>query len=142
MMLAGVFFPRPGALVRLFSSVGKVSVAPRTRRPIKAAIEITDSAAEQLKRILEKKEGALGVRLGVKTRGCNGVSYTMNYAEAASKFDEVVSDKGVKVFIEPSALLKITGTVMDWKEDDVSAEFTFSNPQATSVCGCGESFST
>jgi len=134
----------PPHLSRFFSSAGKVqlAVAPRQRRLLKAPIEITESAAEQLKRLISQKEGALGVRLGVKTRGCNGVSYTMNYAESVAKFDEVVTDKGVTVFIEPSALLKITGTVMDWKEDEVSAEFTFSNPQATSVCGCGESFST
>lgn len=74
--------------------------------------------------------------------GCNGVSYTMNYAVEKGKFDEEVADKGVRVFIEPSALLKITGTTMDWKEDDIAAEFTFSNPNAKNVCGCGESFST
>ena len=74
--------------------------------------------------------------------GCNGVSYTMSYADSAAKFDEEVLDKGVRVFIEPSALLKITGTIMDWKEDDVSAEFVFTNPLAKGVCGCGESFNT
>lgn len=120
-------------------AAGKVAIA-RTRRPLKAAIEITDSAAERLKSMLASKPDVLGVRLGVKTRGCNGVSYTMNYATSAAKFDEEVADKGVRVFIEPSALLKITGTVMDWKEDDVSAEFVFTNPNAKGVCGCGESF--
>lgn len=64
----------------------------------------------------------------------------MNYATDKGKFDEEVTDKGVRVFIEPSALLKIAGTTMDWKEDDVSAEFVFSNPNAKAVCGCGESF--
>ena len=66
----------------------------------------------------------------------------MNYAETLHKFDEEVKEQGVRIFIEPSALLKITGTVMDWKEDDVSAEFVFINPQAKGVCGCGESFNT
>lgn len=65
----------------------------------------------------------------------------MNYAETKGKFDEEVQDKGVKVFIEPSALMKIVGTTMDWKEDDLSAEFVFSNPNAKSTCGCNESFS-
>ena len=138
---AGVNVQSQFSFHRSFSSVGKVKLAVRARR-LKAAIEITESAADQLKKLISQKEGALGVRLGVKTRGCNGVSYTMDYAEKVSKFDEVVTDKGVTVVIEPSALLKITGTVMDWKEDEVSAEFTFSNPQAASVCGCGESFST
>ena len=136
-------------LVRWLSgAAGKVSLAgpggaAKPRRPIKAAIEITESAAARVRELVaNSKEGALGVRLGVKTRGCNGVSYTMTYATAAEKFDQEVVDKGVRVFIEPRALLKITGTVMDYKEDEVSAEFVFSNPQATSVCGCGESFST
>jgi iron-sulfur cluster assembly protein len=66
----------------------------------------------------------------------------MTYAESKGKFDEEVTDKGVRVYIEPSALLKIAGTTMDWKEDDTAAEFTFENPQAKAVCGCGESFST
>ena len=127
-----------------FSTAGKVALqAPGAkRRLLKAAIEITEGAAARLRALVGQQEGALGVRLGIKTRGCNGVSYTMTYATAAEKFDQEVADKGVRVFIEPRALLKITGTVMDYKEDEVSAEFTFTNPQATSVCGCGESFST
>ncbi len=132
----------PPPRARGLASAGKVALAAPARRKLKAAIEITDSAAARLKELVGAQAGALGVRLGVKTRGCNGVSYTMAYATAAEKFDQEVADKGVRVFIEPRALLKITGTVMDYKEDDVSAEFVFSNPQATSVCGCGESFST
>jgi iron-sulfur cluster assembly protein len=132
---------------RFFSvaAAGKVSLgagAPRARRPLKAAIEVTDAAAARLRELVAGRPGTVGVRLGVKTRGCNGVSYTMNYAESTAKFDEEVDAKGVRVFIEPSALMKIAGTVMDWKEDAVSAEFVFSNPLATGVCGCGESFST
>lgn len=68
------------------------------------------------------------------------MSFTMNYAEGKKGTDEEVSDKGVRVFIEPSALMKVVGTTMDWKEDALSAEFTFANPNAKSVCGCGESF--
>lgn len=132
-------FRAGGSLVRFFSA-GRVALAPRVRRPIKAAIEVTDSAAARLRELLVARPDAAGIRIGVKTRGCNGVSYTMTYADGASKFDEEVVDKGVRIFIEPSALLKITGTVMDWKEDDVSAEFLFTNPVAKGVCGCGESF--
>jgi len=64
----------------------------------------------------------------------------MNYTDTKGKFDEEVNQDGIKIFIEPNALLKITGTIMDWKEDDLSAEFTFANPNAKAVCGCGESF--
>ena len=78
--------------------------------------------------------------LSLVAGGCNGVSYTMNYATDRKGTDEEVTEKGVRVFIEPSALMKIVGTTMDWKEDDLSAEFVFSNPNAKSVCGCGESF--
>ena len=129
--------------ISLFASAGKVALAPpRARRVLKAAVEVTDAAAARLKVLLAGKPDAVGVRLGVKTRGCNGVSYTMTYADAVSKFDEKVLDKGVVLFIEPAALMKIAGTVMDWKEDNVSAEFVFTNPNAKGVCGCGESFNT
>lgn len=156
------------ARVRFFSAGRVALVSPRARRPIKAAIEVTESAAARLRELLSARPDAAGIRVGVKTRawlararscaprnahaapsrtharagGCNGVSYTMTYADTAQKFDEEVVDKGVRVFIEPSALLKITGTVMDWKEDEVSAEFVFTNPLAKGVCGCGESFNT
>jgi iron-sulfur cluster assembly 1 len=102
----------------------------------------TDEASHHLLELLSRKPEALGIRLGVKTRGCNGMSYTMNYAleGEGSKFDEELVVNGVKVFIEPRALLTIIGTVMDWRSDDVKEGFVFENPQATAVCGCGESF--
>lgn len=103
-------------------------------------MEITDAAAARLKELLHQRPDAVGVKVGVKTRGCNGVSYTLNYAADKGKFDEEVADKGVRVFIEPSALLKIAGTTMDWQEGALAAEFVFSNPNAKAVCGCGESF--
>ena len=74
--------------------------------------------------------------------GCNGQSYTINYATSKGPRDEEVDVGGVKVFIEPNALLSIIGTRMDWKETDLAAEFVFENPNAKSVCGCGESFNT
>mmetsp|Transcript_28203 Transcript_28203/g.97522 ORF Transcript_28203/g.97522 Transcript_28203/m.97522 type:complete len:134 (-) Transcript_28203:94-495(-) len=114
--------------------------ASALRTPSKAPIEITESAAERLRALLAKRPGAIGLRLGVRTRGCNGMSYTMNYADEAGKFDEEVESRGVRVLIEPRALLSILGTTMDWKEDDISAEFVFTNPNAKGTCGCGESF--
>lgn len=115
----------------------------RTLRAPTTPLHITKEAASRLKALLAKKPGALGVKLGVRTRGCNGQSYTMNYAEEGElgKFDESVEEHGVRVFIEPRALLTVVGTTMDWKEDDISAEFVFHNPNATAVCGCGESYS-
>ncbi|WP_371419095.1 HesB/IscA family protein [Labrys sp. KNU-23] len=80
-----------------------------------------------------------GVRVGIKNGGCAGMSYTMEYAEAANPLDEVVEDKGVKVLIDPKAVLFLLGTEMDYKTDKLSAQFVFNNPNQTSACGCGES---
>ena len=77
-----------------------------------------------------------------KSRGCNGQSYTMNYASERGAREEEVEAKGVRVLIEPGALLTIAGTTMDWREDELSAQFVFENPNAKAVCGCGESFTT
>ncbi|KAF0682785.1 Aste57867_25084 [Aphanomyces stellatus] len=112
----------------------------RVRREIPAAIKLTDAAAQRIAELLSKQPDAVGIHLGVRTRGCSGLSYTMNYATEKNKLDEEVSEKGVKVFIDSKALFHVVGTTMDYKITPVSAEFTFENPNAKGTCGCGESF--
>jgi iron-sulfur cluster assembly protein len=103
-------------------------------------MRLTEAAADRIKAILAKSEKPIaGVRVGVKNGGCAGMAYTMEYAESAAKFDEVVEDKGVKLLIDPKAVLFLLGTEMDFKVDKLSSTFVFNNPNQTSACGCGES---
>lgn len=111
------------------------------RRPRAAPLQLTERAVSRIKELLASKgPSVIGVRLGTKRRGCNGLSYTMNYAETRPKFDEEVQVGGVTVFVEPSALMHVVGTEMDYEETELSREFTFNNPNAKGQCGCGESF--
>ena len=104
------------------------------------AITLTERAAARVKAIIEKSDvPKIGIRLGVKNGGCAGMEYTMDYAEERQPLDEVVEDKGVTILIEAKAVLFLLGTQMDWEEDKLSAGFTFSNPNQTDACGCGES---
>lgn len=106
-------------------------------------ITITERAADRIKVLLSSKEDAVGVKLGVRRRGCNGYSYTMNYAtsdDLKNSKDEVVSAHGVKVFVDPKAVFFVVGTQMDFVETELSSEFTFKNPNSKGECGCGESF--
>ena len=123
------------------AAAGRVALV-RARRPLRAALEITDTAAERLRVLLLRNPAAVAIRVGVKSRGCNGQSYTMNYANERGAREELVEAQGVRVLIEPGALLTIAGTTMDWREDELSAQFVFENPNAKAVCGCGESFTT
>lgn len=113
----------------------------------KNPIILTDRAADRVKDLLAgesaQEAGAIGLRLGVKRRGCNGLSYTLNYATpetAATGKDMSMESHGIKVFIEPMALFNVVGTVMDWEETEMASEFTFQNPNSKGECGCGESF--
>jgi iron-sulfur cluster assembly protein len=103
-------------------------------------MSLTDAAAERVKEIMaSKQEPVAGLRIGVKNGGCAGMSYTMEFATSAAPLDEVVEDKGVKVLIDPKAVLFLLGTEMDFKTDKLSSGFVFNNPNQTSACGCGES---
>jgi iron-sulfur cluster assembly protein len=113
---------------------------PRRERP--KPIRLTDAAAARLKDIMANAETAYaGVRVGVTNGGCAGMSYTMDYAAGAGPLDEIVEDKGVKIFIDPKAILFLLGTEMDFVRDKLAARFVFNNPNQTAACGCGESVS-
>jgi iron-sulfur cluster assembly protein len=103
-------------------------------------MRLTEAAATRIKDILGKAEKPIaGVRVGVKNGGCAGMSYIMEYAESVRPHDEVIEDKGVKLLIDPKAVLFLLGTEMDFRVDKLSAGFVFNNPNQTSACGCGES---
>ena len=104
-------------------------------------IKLSDNAANRIKEIMSKADNtAIGVRVGVKSGGCAGMSYMMEYAKEAKKNEEVIEDKGVKVFIDANAVMYLLGTEMDYKKDKFSSQFVFINPNETERCGCGESF--
>ncbi len=104
------------------------------------AMSLTDAAAVRVHEIIADAEKPIvGLRVGVKNGGCAGMSYTMEFAESASPLDEVVEDKGVRLLIDPKALLFLLGAQMDFKVDKLSSSFVFNNPNQTSACGCGES---
>ena len=104
------------------------------------AMSLTDAAAQRVKEIVAAADKPIvGVRVGVRNGGCAGMAYTMEFAEAAGANDEVVEDKGVKLLIDPKALMFLLGAQMDFKVDKLASTFVFKNPNETSACGCGES---
>ena len=107
---------------------------------MKQVITLSDRAANRIKEILSKDQNSSGVRIGVKSGGCAGMSYVMEYAKEANPNDEIVEDKGVKVLIDPKAIMYLLGTEMDYKKEELSSSFVFKNPNETERCGCGESF--
>jgi|TARA_A100001388_G_C28654137_1_gene443456 iron-sulfur cluster assembly protein len=108
---------------------------------IKQIITLSDSAALRIKEIMSNAEkNALGVRVGVKSGGCAGMSYVMEYAKEINPNDEVIEQKGVKLFVDPGAVMYLLGTEMDFKKEELSSTFVFKNPNETERCGCGESF--
>jgi iron-sulfur cluster assembly protein len=111
-----------------------------TVRPKPQVMTLTDAAADRVRDIVAKAEKPVaGIRVGVTKGGCAGMSYKVEYADDIKPGDEVVEDKGVRVLIDPAAILFLLGTEMDYKIDKLSAQFVFNNPNQTSACGCGES---
>ena len=109
--------------------------------PGKQALTITDAAAERIKALLsERGKPSEGIKVGVRSRGCSGLSYTIEYADEVTKWDEVVEDKGVKVLIDPKAVMFLLGSEMDFVDENLKSGFTFTNPNEKGRCGCGESF--
>jgi iron-sulfur cluster assembly protein len=109
-------------------------------RPRPQVMRLTDAAAARIKEVMAAAgQPVAGVRVGVKNGGCAGMEYTMEYAAAVAPTDEVVEDKGVKIMVDPKAVLFLLGTEMDYKREKLSAQFVFNNPNQTSACGCGES---
>ena len=107
----------------------------------KEIISLTENAASRIKEIMSgSKNDSIGVRIGVKSGGCAGMSYVMEYANKVNPNDEIIEQKGVKVFIDPGAIMYLLGTEMDYKKEQFSSSFVFKNPNETERCGCGESF--
>jgi iron-sulfur cluster assembly protein len=107
----------------------------------KQVITLSNSAAYRVKEIIASaKEPIIGVRIGVESGGCAGMSYVMEYAKKVNPNDEIIEAKGVKVLIDPKAIMYLLGTEMDYKKGEMSSTFVFKNPNETERCGCGESF--
>ena len=104
------------------------------------AISLTDAAADRMRNFLAKREKGVGVRLGVKTTGCSGLAYTMEFADELADDDVVFEDKGVKLLVDPKSLVYLDGTQLDYVREGLNEGFKFMNPNEKSRCGCGESF--
>ena len=106
-------------------------------------IKLSQNAADRIREIMSKaKNETIGVRVGVKSGGCAGMSYIMEYAKDVKPNEEIIEDKGVKVLVDPNAVMYLLGTEMDYKREKFSSQFIFKNPNETERCGCGESFKT
>ncbi|OHC74705.1 MAG: Fe-S cluster assembly scaffold SufA [Rhodospirillales bacterium RIFCSPLOWO2_12_FULL_58_28] len=104
-------------------------------------MSLTDAAAKRVKAMLDARgKPSVGVRIGIRTKGCSGMSYTLEFADEKGPFDEVVEDKGVTILIDPKATMFIIGTEMDFVEEQLKSGFVFTNPNEKGRCGCGESF--
>ena len=140
--LSRTFVPNPGALITNQVSVKRLKETNSSEYEMtKQIISLSENAAKRIKEIMSKAEkNSVGVRVGVKSGGCAGMSYIMEYAKDIKPNEEIVEDKGVKVLIDPKAIMYLLGTEMDYKTDKFSSQFVFKNPNETERCGCGESF--
>ncbi|KAG2023224.1 iron sulfur assembly protein 1 [Coprinopsis cinerea AmutBmut pab1-1] len=126
-------------------TAGRPPAAPKATKPrpklrsTKAALTMTPGAVERIRMLLNSPTPQL-IRIGVRNKGCAGMSYHLEYVDKPGKFDEVVEQDGVRVLIDSKALFSIIGSEMDWKEDALSSKFVFKNPNIKDACGCGESF--
>ena len=109
--------------------------------PSKPIVTLTDAAAAQARALIARADNdVIGLRVGIKTAGCSGLQYDVQYANEAKPFEDKVEEKGVTLFIDPTAVMFLIGSEMDWQEDKFAAKFVFSNPNEVARCGCGESF--
>ena len=123
------------------TEAAKPAAAPRVRRPRPAVMSVTPLAAEKVKALIVGREKpTVGIRIGVRSKGCSGMSYTLEFAESQQPMDEVVDTQGVKLLIDPKASLFLIGTEMDYEEEKLKSGFVFRNPNEKGRCGCGESF--
>ena len=110
--------------------------------PNKPIITLTEKAAQHVQSLMSKAESdVIGLRVGIKTTGCSGMQYDVQFATEQKPFEDKVEEKGVTVFIDPTAVMFLVGSEMDWQEDKFAARFVFNNPNEIARCGCGESFS-
>ncbi|XP_078252291.1 iron-sulfur cluster assembly 1 homolog, mitochondrial-like [Rhinoraja longicauda] len=126
-----------GSILR--ASIRAVS-ARRRLIPTRAALTLTPVAVNKIKQLLREKPEYIGMTIGVRTRGCNGLSYTLEYTKEKRDSDEEVIQDGVRIFIQKKAQLTLLGTEMDYTENKLASEFVFHNPNIKGTCGCGESF--
>ncbi|XP_051924063.1 iron-sulfur cluster assembly 1 homolog, mitochondrial [Hippocampus zosterae] len=132
--------------VRLFNMSASLvratvrAVSKRKILPTRAALTLTPSAVNKIRCLLQDKPEYIGLKVGVRTRGCNGLTYTLDYTKQKENSDEEVEQDGVRVFVAKKAQLTLLGTEMDFVESKLSSEFVFNNPNIKGTCGCGESF--
>jgi iron-sulfur cluster assembly protein len=121
-------------------SLETLSATPRPRRPRPQVVSLTQAAADRVREIIARSESPIaGLRVGIKNGGCAGQEYVLDYAQEIGPLDEVVTDQGVTILVEPSAVLFLLGTVVDDEVTRLSSKFVFRNPNQTDACGCGES---
>jgi len=117
------------------------TATPRVRRPRPQVMSVTPLAAERVKALIESRgKPTAGIRIGVRSKGCSGMSYTLEFADKQEPMDEVVETAGIKLLIDPKASLFLIGTEMDYEEEKLKSGFVFKNPNEKGRCGCGESF--